>query len=194
MSLICRAENVSISWLLEGKGRPFIVHRFDADEAAADYLELLLRDESGWNVYEIAAPDNRHAVVLTMPGAVERKGNRIHYTILEAVVGDVGDRARSVVLQYEDENRLHSVTIDNDTMSRLAAGQLGTWHLVGDAESPGILEGAKPDERIREVATCYAPPPTEAAREVAHWFDGLTAEKQDAFRILFDIDFIVDDD
>lgn len=193
LALVARTENVSISWLLEGKGRPFIVHRFDTDESAAGHLERLLAECPGWNVYEIFSEDGRAAITLTRAGTIERKGSWIDYTLAEVIVGAVGDKAQSVVRHHERENQMHSITVDNDTMSRLTSGQLGTWLLVGDTESPGILHGARADNRIRDAVARYAPMPSDASKGVARWFDALPEEKQEALRTLFDINDPDDD-
>ena len=196
LATVCRTENASISWLLEGKGAPFLVHRAESDQAAAETLERFITDEPAWSVHQIQGPNEQWAFALTQPAKIERKGEWIDYTELELIVGDVGERARAVINDSNLDLDRHWITFDANTWHQLQAGLLGTWRLVGDDKHPGLLTGgdaAAAAPRISEHLGAYATPLSNRARALGRWFDQLPAARQAAVLEAFGIDELIEE-
>lgn len=129
LSAICRYENISLNWLLEGKGAPCLVHRFDSDEATAEYLATLLEDEP-WDIH-VVGDHRQYAVVLTQPGAYECKKEFVEYTLVEiltgacaGLTGRVARRAAATVYNA------YIVEATPDEMQALQEGKLTNYRLV----------------------------------------------------------------
>ncbi|MBD3609038.1 MAG: hypothetical protein HUJ30_00655, partial [Gammaproteobacteria bacterium] len=130
LSNIARAENASLTWLLEGKGQPFLVNHYDRYEDALDYLSAMLEEEA-WQPYMIT-DGARYAMVLTLPGQFESKGKMIDYTLLEVVAGHgITSHAMGIAEYFREASpSLQSITTTAATMDDLYRGRMGTWSLV----------------------------------------------------------------
>jgi len=188
LATVCRVENVSLSWLLEGKGAPYLVNRTTCDSEAAGILEDLVGGGTGWSVYQLRDTAGKEAVVLTQPASFERKGEWVEYTEVEVIAGEVGERARDVINASNANLERHWLDVDEITLRRLAAGQLGTWQLIGDVDHPGLLLGAESQTSVAEFPREFGEPLSDRGREVGRWFDGLPESRQDAFVKLFQVD------
>lgn len=123
---ISRLENVSITWLLEGKGSPYLVNKCTSDDEAADYLGALL-DEHGWTAY-ICETADRTALVLTLPASFEtKKGEKINYTIVETITSP-GPRSFNLLKMASIHTK--GINLNKDSFNRLATGWMNNQELL----------------------------------------------------------------
>ncbi|TKA91793.1 hypothetical protein FAZ79_00365 [Guyparkeria sp. SB14A] len=155
LTVICRAENVSLSWLLEGKGVPYMVARFDDDESLAGYIEAHL-DENWEQIYPLSDARGLRAVVMVQPGYVQlsdKKGTP--FTAIEVAAGPVGDRTMEAVKAWclETNGQCHPNTLTRTELADVISGQVGTWQLL---ERPNpILKKTDPGH-VAELRSAYS--------------------------------------
>ena len=128
LNAISRHENVNITWLLDGRGEPYNVHKFADDEECADYLDRLFEEKS-WIVYLIT-DQKRLAVVLTMPAQYKVKEDWISYTVVEVLVGRCGRKTLNRVRAEIPVCKVFLINTYPQTLAELARGQIGTYKLL----------------------------------------------------------------
>lgn len=136
---ICRAENVSLSWLLDGVGEPYQVHHTFTDEETADLLSLYIDDED----WEILVLKNQAypAIVLTLPATMMVGKKHIDYTATEIIAGPMDYQTLSVL---NNTSRMISEISSGDfNMRKLYAGKMSNLALLGN-EKQFSLEGLAP--------------------------------------------------
>ena len=144
LTAITRAENVSLTWLLEGRGKPFLVNKVETDAEGAELIESLLRDEPDW-VAIVATCGPRYAVVLTQPGQFQKpKGPWVKYRIVEILSGPLGALTleKIVRLRGGPPGTLQR-ELPPEIFSGLCGGTIGTYGLLGDVKHPGVLADAQ---------------------------------------------------
>jgi hypothetical protein len=136
---IAKCENVSWFWFSEGQGSPYLVENCETDEECAEHLANHFNDEA-WTAYHVTAGD-RFAFVLTMPGTFQRaRSGWVDYTIVEAFTGA---GSRSLAEAAMNAAVFKTIEIKASEMDQLEAGELGTYALLGDSKTAGLLSGAK---------------------------------------------------
>lgn len=140
LAAIGRTENCSLTWLLEGRGAPYLVRWASSDEDAADQLRTLL--EERWDAAMFTGESGDEAVVvMTMPGQFEAAGGQeVNYTVVEVLAGDIGQLAIKQ-LGHPNVRSLRMTTVDERTLRNLAGGHIGTWELTRPG---GLLERTDP--------------------------------------------------
>lgn len=128
LNAISRIENVSISWLLDGKGNPFYVFLCLDDEAAQSYAEDTLVDD-GWSGYLISDGE-RLALAFTLPAEYEVKGVATPYTILELLVGNISMAMAEKLQAFPAVRWQYRCTVSSAVMDDILNGQVGTWQLL----------------------------------------------------------------
>jgi len=153
---ICRIENASYRYLVEGIGEPFQVTRLSSDRALAEHLEAVWA-EGGWNAVLIEQDDALRAVVLANAcqievGADERR-SRVDYTCIDVVTGPVGARAlawcNAARAAAGYDGRVLRKAVDADTLNALLGGKLGTWRLF---EAPDALLTLPYQDQLSKVS------------------------------------------
>ncbi|MEW6647173.1 MAG: hypothetical protein AB1450_08250 [Pseudomonadota bacterium] len=141
LTAICRAENCSLSWLLAGKGPPYLVGRCDSDEECAERLDELL-EENGWSVY-LLTDGERHALALLQPGQFDVKGRPVDYTVLELLVGPFG---RGAAMRLGDcitsGIPVSRAQLPAEHVARIYRGEVGTYELL--QRDGGLIRFAAP--------------------------------------------------
>lgn len=162
LNAIMRKENLSLSWLLSGRGDEFVVARTQIPEEFGDLLEVLL-EEGHWTAHICNAP-NGATVVLDRPGQYEYKGKAIDYRIVEIINGPVSEELiKELRLEKSigDDNKCYSsfklCELDEDTAWSLSNGYLGTFKLFGDSEFRGLLEKSITDKDIASLLKVSTP-------------------------------------
>lgn len=149
LTAICRAENCSLSWLLDGKGAPYLVGHCDSDEECAERLDDLLA-ENGWSVY-LLTDGERHALALVQPGQFDVKGRPVDYAILEMLAGPFGNR---VAIQLSgcitSGTPVSHVRLPAEHMTRVCRGEVGTHELL--QREGGLLRFAVPATSHRQAS------------------------------------------
>lgn len=139
---VTRSENVSLSWLLEGIGVPYLVSRCQSDAEACALLTQHLNDEPGWAIYLIACePD--FVIVLTNPCQIVSGSKTVDYSCVEIISG-AGPETVRAALDARKSNPVRRLSISSKDLQRLSAGWMGNLELFGWRDTPGILAQAKP--------------------------------------------------
>lgn len=185
MGAITRAENVSLSWLTEGRGSPYMVNRVSTDKEAADNIRDILEDEPGtWTIYDVRNKEDyrQSIVVLTQPGEYSyehrRKQSNLTYKIVEIISGPLGKR----VYELTKEHSPISVTMPYEKFEMLARGWTGNYELLGSDDNEGLLSKYKTPGFIAEnYAPLYATGQAQGEEQkYSSLFKNLSAEDQDA--------------
>lgn len=161
LGLIARAENVSLSWLVEGAGTPYLVRWYPTDEQCREYLDELLADEIWTAVHRLTDGGRVEVLVLHCPAEVEYREQTVPYTEIAVLAGGIGPATLSRLTQLDR----HRVTLaDTDTVAAVATGELaGTWPLLGEG---GLLttyeEVPRNTLRVAEPGNDYTQEGTDA--------------------------------
>lgn len=152
LSTIRRAENVSMSWLLEGKGTAYIVNHTDSDLEAFDRLKMFIEDEDEWHIHDIRNKENQsqQIIVLTQPGEYnyEQRGKQttLNYTIVEIISGPLGKR----VYEFLKKKKCSHVVMPHDKFTMLGQGWIGNYELLESVNKKGLLSTYKILDLVRE--------------------------------------------
>jgi len=169
---LVRAENVSVDWLLEGRGTPYYIVKLNSDAEIAHALQAYFDDEAArWAVTIIRrkSADVPLAIALTMP--IERKGpddtDFIKESALELITGPIGPLS-SQVLCRSGWNKVSGLALDDEIVADICNGQLGTYALLVDpgylllstALDPQVLAVITAALNVSEAPNCYHVPLT----------------------------------
>jgi hypothetical protein len=142
---LARTERVSLRWLEDGRGAPYLVSRMTNDEEAIEYLDELLAED--WDRLILAtADDERFAVILDQPGEYRLKEKWIKYHIVEVVAGNISlETLRWLAKRHKG---LWMLRLTPDDMDRLSRGYMGNIELFGYEDprkrSKGFTEKFEP--------------------------------------------------
>jgi len=172
LGAISHAEGCSLNWLLFGEGVPFPVQRWGSDAECAEHLDRVLTHKPGaWTIYLVEESETGAlCLVLTRPGRRGYSSKRVvEYTIVEVHTGGIGAHTLRRVHTALGANNIWRVQASREPFARLAAGQVGTWELVGDERHPGLLgRGVEAEaETLNELShalphVAETPPPAYA--------------------------------
>lgn len=133
LAIISKAENVSLSWLITGKGAPFIVFNSKTDNESMEVLNLYIIDEPGqWNVYILGATGE--GIVMEQPGSYVHNDKKYSYRIVEIITGS-GILTHKRILQALNSGEIKSAfhnPVSPELISSLRKGYIGTYALFGD--------------------------------------------------------------
>jgi len=147
LALIARAENASITWILEGAGSPYLSY-LAVDESDFSRAIRAQRDDS-WSVAYFLEGYGRCAVILSQPASYEVKSTggkttAIDHTAIEVIAGPT---YIGIDVDLASLGEVRRLPIDAETIDRLARGSYGTWQLL--LADNAICRGA---EAVPEVA------------------------------------------
>lgn len=134
LTIVQHTENVSLSWLLDGKGRPFLVSEFDDDDEALEYVQSLLADEN-WRVKLAAAPGDV-VIVLHQPGSIlrgKKKDILVEYEVVELISGAT---EKALLHMGRRADTFDAFDLAPHDVRRLARGAMGSHELFGPADKP----------------------------------------------------------
>lgn len=133
---IQRRENANISWLLEGTGSPYLVEHCRDDDECREQARLIL-EESGWSVV-IADDGTRQALILTLPCSYQHATNKRPLRYVEMhILTNAGPKAIDDAVAIAAEVR--ALRLDTNRFDDLISGQVGTYRLLGDDKTPGLM-------------------------------------------------------
>jgi len=127
---ISKAENVSLSWLLNGSGEPYMVHHATTDDETSQLLSTHIEDE-GWQIVVLNNP-LYPAIILTLPCVMQVSKNEFSYTAVEIIAGPIGPETLSTLKMQPIA--ASEIALDEFTMRRLYAGKMGNQDIIGNAE------------------------------------------------------------
>jgi hypothetical protein len=146
----CRVERLSLTWLLDGLGVPFLVYPAESDHAGARRVRQLLSDEPQQRVV-IAHSDRGFCVLLQQDVQVQASNVPVYsYTSIEVIGGGaLGAETANATMagDYSTERTgdVESLGLSADEWSALATGRMGNVPLIGWAKARGgLLDSTKP--------------------------------------------------
>jgi len=167
LSIISKCENASFLWLTEGEGAPYRVAQFENDgecaEALADYLA-----EEAWVAY-VVNDSQRNTIVLAMESNFQRARSGFVEFIAIEVLTQAGIKAVSEAAMHASAFRV--VEVDTECMDNIIDGKVGTYDLLGDSKSEGILSHAdlvSMNERLTKHALPHSLPDTVSEKPGAY--------------------------
>lgn len=139
----CRIENASLTWLLEGRGTPYLVHVASTEDQAIEHTRALLED----------APDLSRLIVYSALGAcfvlhepregLDEKGEAYRYTAMEVITGVPASAPLAAAFRSAGTGKIEALRIPDDAWRRLASGWMGTAELFGSEDEKGLAVAAK---------------------------------------------------
>lgn len=149
LRMIHRCENVSLDWLLEGRGAPFIVTAYPPNGEAEQILEEWLQDPT-WAL-TLVTDGARYAVILDQPRIFSVKDGKdlsgepqyrgIPYRKVEILVGAVGPLTMERLRLEAPKRAIRLVEVPSEVLGQLHTGKLGSYKLWGAPDA--TLAGAK---------------------------------------------------
>ncbi|MCW8831418.1 MAG: hypothetical protein OQK32_07865 [Gammaproteobacteria bacterium] len=137
LSPAIRAENLSLSWLIDGIGSPYLVNHCISDEDCYATLDELYIEQ--WNTYLLLC-GQKIAIVLTQPGSYYIKDDPYQYPIVEVLVGEIGSMTLQRIDKATNGKNIFYMDISSEEMKQLAKGQIGTYQLLNSDDA--ILKNA----------------------------------------------------
>lgn len=163
-------ENLSLTWLLDGYGAPFIVAAPPTDRASAQLLDTVLADEPDSAVL-VAWSDHGYTVVVHTPVIAEHAGKSYSYRQTTILGGAApGLRTRAVVDTFAARQHntwrkvgpylaASQIYLPTPEWAALASGYMGNYAIFGEGLVSGLAIDADP----------YQSPSTPAGQ--GHWSD-----------------------
>jgi len=150
-----RVENLSLTWLLDGYGAPFIVAALPTDRAAAQLLDTMLADEPDSAVL-VAWSDHGYTVVVHTPVIAEHAGKSYSYRQTNILGGAApGPQTRAVVDAFAARQHntwrkvgpylaASQIYLPTPEWAALASGYMGNYALFGEDLIGGLAIDADP--------------------------------------------------
>ncbi len=130
LAKITRTENVSLSWLIEGVGSPYLIALVPDDAELTGEVETRLQEEPSWRI-DVLTDGQLLIVVLSQPAQIVEKRGNIEYIAVDVFGGVVAPKVMDMLARYGQR-----VTMKKWPRERLIPGLrlgLGTFQLLGDA-------------------------------------------------------------
>jgi hypothetical protein len=162
LTRIMRIENVSVSWLLGADCPPFIVRRTVDDLDTANAVRAHLDDSDDWNVSVLSSGD-MCAIVLHQPAEIGSDDQPTRYTAIEVIAGPFGALTAVAIRQRRSPDQIETHRIDAATMREIYAGRLGTFALLGDGNTPGVIVPGQPRNECPDLMDLIASPTSRVA-------------------------------
>lgn len=128
LNAIMRYENVSISWLLDGKGKPCLVNTFASDAQAAEWVAAQLAD-TAWQVH-VLTDRQSYALVLTRPDHYQVKDRHVDYTRVEIAAGALAAGTLAQVRAARQGQDCFRVLLSAPQLQALVNGQVSNLALL----------------------------------------------------------------
>lgn len=150
-----RVENLSLTWLLDGYGAPFVVAALPTDLAAAQLLDSMLADEPDSAVL-FAFSDHGYTVVVHTPVIAEHAGKSYSYRQTTILGGAApGAKTRAVVDAFAARQHntwrkvgpylaASQIYMPTPEWAALASGYMGNYALFGEGLVGGLAIDADP--------------------------------------------------
>lgn len=155
---LARTERVSLRWLDEGRGAPYVVARMTSDSEATAYLDELFAED--WRVVVATADDATFAIILEQPGSYQLKDKTVEYRIVEVLAGNIS--IETVRWLTQRDRGLWLLRLTPDDMRRLSDGQMGNIELFGFHDprksSRGLIERAQSTVHDSAYMALFNPP------------------------------------
>lgn len=152
LSVISRVENVSLSWLLDARGAPFVVVTpADSDEAAG-YLDTKIKSEA-WSCC-IFTDDNEYVVVMARPDTITARSGQVINFISTEIIGGACCNEDVITFLFGVDGlvTLSQLKMSTPDLHRLKSGWMGNYELVGWRDHPGIMSDLPQITTLEELS------------------------------------------
>lgn len=180
----CRIENLSLTWLLEGRGPPYGVATPADDEHAAAILQQILEDEPDTSLLVCHAGTHFTVIASTPVTAQTAAGKNYAYRATTILGGGVAGPGTVRVLTSKraraaNPRGIHAVRLELSQWRDLASGLIGNHHIFGP-------EGFQERAALNHLVLPTAPAKHMVRDEGApHWHD---EEEHGALELLRSLD------
>lgn len=141
LSIIASNENVNLTWLLQGKGSPFIVERCVTETNAYDFLLAKLKENSDWDFYVMTNGIETH-LVLSRMNTYSVRDKIYQYRQVDVFMTYIMDSVLDHIAKYIKQKRVFLLITNRDILKQNYNGELGTFALFGDEKHQGLLSDA----------------------------------------------------
>lgn len=140
LNAIGRYENVSMNWLLDGRGPPCPVTVVASDEDGAARVQQMAQAAGGeWCV----VTDHQQVVlVLLRPDRYQVKDRTVEYTQVDILAGAVAGRTLTALRELAPAGARSLVEVSPQTLCELAEGRLSNRRLLRPGD--GVLGARRP--------------------------------------------------
>lgn len=192
----CRIENLSLTWLIEGRGTPFSVACPASDEEAAEVAQMALQDDPAADVLVCYCNAGYTLIVHAPVYAQTSTGKPYEYKATTIVGGcaagyQVAEWLRHITHLKRFHKKHRAAQIAEPEWHRLASGYMGNFEIFGDTGAGGLYgdatHGHLPDLVQRFDAPMYS---RRAVRDddAVPWTDPREREQLAILRELSDTD------
>lgn len=139
LTAACRAENLSLTWLLDGIGSPYLTVPTAGTADAAEAVRLLFDDEPGWSIL-FAWSEAGASVVLHQPASVSIPSGVCEYEAVSVIGGNYDASAVLEAVAIDSPGRsVKRLDVDPEQWRRVASGRMSSTELFGWRDEPGGL-------------------------------------------------------
>lgn len=146
-----RIENLSLSWLLDGIGAPFIVQTVLSDSHAAAVIDERLREDAQAQVLVVQQRRSFTPIIYSPVTEATVAGFGYRYHRVQIIGGDVCQhQCRDLLARYAAQfNQKGRVRISRfrgyDTFQQpLSLGNVGNYSIFGDEEKSSLVDASEP--------------------------------------------------
>lgn len=180
-AIMCK-ENISLSWLIDGKGAPYLIDLCSSETEFAATLKMHFTDFH-WDVM-LVHDGFRIVVMLSKPAEYDYKGKIINYHLYELITGPFGLQVSEYLKSFHEKqafargdlihgsfNEWGESKIDKESLTKIIKGQLGPNQMYGDNDK---LDAAfqwsyinSPEPVIREIELNYQNQASRKATDIS---------------------------
>ena len=125
---LMRTERVSIRWLENNRGEPYMVTKVTDDDEAIEEITKLLDDEN-WSVLIATHNDERFAMILHLECRHQYKEKMVDYRDVEVICGDV--TLKTVKWLLREDRAIWMLPLTFEQFDRLENGRMGNMEIWG---------------------------------------------------------------
>jgi hypothetical protein len=159
LTVMQRAENVNINWLLGSDHRPFMIDTHIDHTSFIDYLNYHSEDCDYQLDYLLSENLNTLVVVFSQPASMQFKDKTIGYKHLEVLAGPLNPATLQTLSALKERHaHSHEFVLSDIQTRQLTRGEFGTYLLFGDAEKTGLIPSGiqkTSNTKITELAGSY---------------------------------------
>jgi len=136
----CRVENVSLTWLLDGAGAPYVVYIASSADDHATIAQQMLDDEPDLMPIVVTSGQKQHLAFVTTVRATNVDGTVYQYRAVAMIGGAsaAADLPAAMLQRYAREFR--RIQLPDDDLRRFASGYMGAYEFLAlfDANSAPV--------------------------------------------------------
>ncbi len=129
---LVRVENVSLTWLIDGIGPPYLVHSSVTDLHASRLVRKLLEEFDDWRI-TLLPGRVLSAIVLDADRLLDTGENKpLAYRHVVIIGGATGPLALTAAIEARERYRVNLAELEDSALLLISAGEVGPFALFGD--------------------------------------------------------------